>query len=225
MLRVLADERYKTITTEVKRYLQGHYGAAPGTVDEELRRRAIGGEEVITSRPADLLSDELDTLRNEIGDLALSEEDVLTYAMFPDLGKTFLTQRRDGTLEAEALLPPQSSGRVDGGSAAVASASSTSTASFRVAVTGTGQKSSGKRNFYLTLDGVPEEVVVEPLNNYVAGQGRSAGHQRGGGCGYHHARQYRRRARGGRGYGGGRAAVLIIEAENGDGASGPSAAP
>ena len=173
VLNVLADERYKTITTEVKRYLQGHYGAAPGAVDEELRRRAIGGEEVITSRPADLLSDELDTLRNEIGDLALSEEDVLTYAMFPDLGKTFLTQRRDGTLEAEALLPPQSSGGVDGGNAAVATefVIDVHGESYRVAVTGTGQKSSGKRNFYLTLDGVPEEVVVEPLNSYVAGQG------------------------------------------------------
>jgi pyruvate carboxylase subunit B len=173
VLNVLADERYKTITTEVKRYLQGHYGAAPGEVDEELRRRAIGGEEVITSRPADLLSDELDTLRNEIGDLALSEEDVLTYAMFPDLGKTFLTQRRDGTLEAEALLPPQSSGGVDGGSAAVATefVIDVHGESYRVAVTGTGQKSSSKRNFYLTLDGVPEEVVVEPLNSYVAGQG------------------------------------------------------
>ena len=74
-------------------------------MDEELRRRAIGGEEVITSRPADLLSDELDTLRNEIGDLAQSEEDVLTYAMFPDLGKTFLTQRRDGTLRGRGAPP------------------------------------------------------------------------------------------------------------------------
>ena len=94
--------------------------------------------------------------------------------MFPDLGKTFLTQRRDGTLEAEALLPPQSSGGVDGGSAAVATefVIDVHGESYRVAVTGTGQKSSGKRNFYLTLDGVPEEVVVEPLNSYVAGQGR-----------------------------------------------------
>lgn len=171
VLNVLADERYKTITTEVKRYLQGHYGAAPGTVNKELRRRAIGGEEVITSRPADLLSDELDTLRSEIGDLAQSEEDVLTYAMFPDLGKTFLTQRRDGTLEAETLLPPQSAGG-DSGSPAVATefVIDVHGESYRVAVTGTGQKSSGKRNFYLTLDGVPEEVVVEPLNSYVASQ-------------------------------------------------------
>lgn len=171
VLNVLADERYKTITTEVKRYLQGHYGAAPGTANKELRRRAIGGEEVITSRPADLLSDELDTLRSEIGDLAQSEEDVLTYAMFPDLGKTFLTQRRDGTLEAETLLPPQSAGG-DSGSPAVATefVIDVHGESYRVAVTGTGQKSSGKRNFYLTLDGVPEEVVVEPLNSYVASQ-------------------------------------------------------
>jgi pyruvate carboxylase subunit B len=172
VLNVLADERYKTITTEVKRYLQGHYGAAPGTVKEELRRRAIGGEEVITSRPADLLSDELDTLRSEIGDLATCEEDVLTYAMFPDIGRTFLTQRRDGTLQAETLQPPQSAGASEGPQGvATEFVIDVHGESYRVAVTGTGQKTSGKRNFYLTLDGVPEEVVVEPLNSYVASQG------------------------------------------------------
>ncbi|MFP3335297.1 pyruvate carboxylase subunit B, partial [Pseudomonas sp. SIMBA_064] len=81
---VLAGERYKTITNEVKLYLLGGYGKAPGTVNEKLRRQAIGSEDVIDVRPADLLKPEMTKLRGEIGALAKSEEDVLTYAMFPD---------------------------------------------------------------------------------------------------------------------------------------------
>lgn len=71
---VLAGERYKTITNEVKLYLQGRYGKAPGTINEALRRQAIGNEEVIDVRPADLLKPELNKLREEIGSLAKSEE-------------------------------------------------------------------------------------------------------------------------------------------------------
>src|SRR5690606_19911339 len=82
---VLAGERYKTITNEVKRYLQGGYGAAPAPVNAELQKKAIGSETVIEGRPADLLAPELEKLRADIGTLAQSEEDVLTYAMFPDL--------------------------------------------------------------------------------------------------------------------------------------------
>ncbi len=70
----------------MKRYLQGGYGQAPGQVDENLRRQAIGSEDVIDVRPADLLKPEMTKLRGEIGTLAYSEEDVLTYAMFPDIG-------------------------------------------------------------------------------------------------------------------------------------------
>ena len=66
---VLAGERYKTITTEVKYYLQGRYGKAPAPVCEHLRFQAIGSEEVIECRPADLLAPELDKLRKDIGEL------------------------------------------------------------------------------------------------------------------------------------------------------------
>ena len=60
---------------------------------------AVGNQEVITCRPADLLSDELDKLRGEAEGLAKSDEDVLTYAMFPDIGRTFLQERAAGTLK------------------------------------------------------------------------------------------------------------------------------
>ena len=83
---VLAGERYKTITNEVKLYLQGRYGKAPGDVCEQLRFQALGHEDVIVCRPADLLKPEMERLRAEVGQLAQSEEDVLTYAMFPDIG-------------------------------------------------------------------------------------------------------------------------------------------
>ncbi|MEE4360660.1 MAG: sodium-extruding oxaloacetate decarboxylase subunit alpha [Pseudomonadales bacterium] len=170
VLNVLAGERYKTITTEVKRYLQGHYGRAPGTVDAELQRRAIGSETPIDCRPADLIEDELERLRAEIGDLAEREADVLTYAMFPDLARGFLTGRRDGTLEAEPLLPPSDAGAPSGaaGGTPTEYVIDVHGESYHIAVTGVGLKSPGKRNFYLTLDGVPEEVVVEALNEYVA---------------------------------------------------------
>lgn len=177
VMNVLAGSRYKTITNEVKRYLLGHYGAAPGHVDPALRRQAVGNEEVIEVRPADLIEPELDKLRQEIGGLATTEEDVLTYAMFPDVGRTFLEQRAAGTLVPEPLLPAATTSRVT-------AAAPTATEfkidvhgeSYQVAITGVGIRGTGKRHFYLTLDGMPEEVVFEPLNEYAA-EGRSGRRQ------------------------------------------------
>jgi pyruvate carboxylase subunit B len=101
---VLTGERYKTITNEVKLYCQGKYGAAPGKISPNLRKKAIGRTDVIEVRPADLLPQELHQLRNEIGALALNEEDVLTYAMFPEIGRQFLDQRGNDALIPELLL-------------------------------------------------------------------------------------------------------------------------
>ena len=79
VFNVLAGERYKTITNEVKLYLQGRYGKSPAPVDAALQHQAIGNEEVIDVRPADLLKPELEKLRAEVGGaLAKSEEDVRT---------------------------------------------------------------------------------------------------------------------------------------------------
>ncbi len=174
VMNVLAGSRYKTITNEVKRYLMGHYGKAPGEVDEDLRRQAVGSEDVIDVRPANLLGDELNKLRSEIGALAKSEEDVLTYAMFPDLGKTFLEQRKAGTLEPEALLPIEQAGgqQVPAGTPTEFSID-VHGETYQVEVTGVGVKGAGKRHFYMTLDGVPQEVVFEALNDYQAEGGSS----------------------------------------------------
>ena len=174
VFNVLAGERYKTITNEVKLYLQGGYGKAPGKVNEALRKQAIGNEEVIDVRPADLLKPELSRLREEIGTLAQSEEDVLTYAMFPDIGRKFLEERAAGTLTPEELLPiPEAGGAqaVGGEGVPTEFVIDVHGESYRVDITGVGVKGEGKRHFYLSIDGVPEEVVFEPLNSFVAGSG------------------------------------------------------
>lgn len=172
VFNVLAGERYKTITNEVKLYLQGRYGLAPGKVNEQLRKQAIGSEEVIEVRPADLIKPEMAKLREEIGSLASCEEDVLTYAMFPDIGRKFLEDRAAGTLTPEVLLPiPEAGGVAPAGGEGVPTEFVVDVhgESYRVDITGVGVKSDGKRHFYLSIDGMPEEVVFEPLNDFVAG--------------------------------------------------------
>ncbi|MFZ3155467.1 sodium-extruding oxaloacetate decarboxylase subunit alpha [Pseudomonas sp.] len=172
VFNVLAGERYKTITNEVKLYLQGRYGLAPGKVNEQLRKQAIGSEDVIEGRPADLIKPEMAKLREEIGSLAQSEEDVLTYAMFPDIGRKFLEERAAGTLTPEVLLPiPEAGGVAPAGGEGVPTEFVVDVhgESYRVDITGVGVKTDGKRHFYLSIDGMPEEVVFEPLNDFVAG--------------------------------------------------------
>ena len=173
VFNVLAGERYKNITNEVKLYLQGRYGQAPGTINPKVQVQAIGDEEVIDVRPADLLKPEMDRLRKEIGTLADSEEDVLTYAMFPDIGRKYLEERAAGTLEPEVLLP------VPSGDERPAAAEGVATEfmidvhgeSYRIDITGVGVKGDGSRHFYLSIDGMPEEVVLEELNQFVGEAG------------------------------------------------------
>ena len=165
VVNVVTGKRYKTITNEVKRYLQGGYGKAPAEVDANLRAQAIGNETVIDVRPADLLKPEMDKLRKNISALAKTEEDTLIYAMFPDIGKTFLEQREQGSLQPETLLPPD-----------MATASSAPKATkfkislhgetYDIDLTGAGPQGQQQRQLYLTVDGVPEEVIVQPLNEY-----------------------------------------------------------
>ncbi len=167
---VLSGERYKTITNEVKRYLQGGYGKPPAAVDALLQKKAIGNEPVYEGRPADRLAPELDRLRTEIGALATSEEDVLTYAMFPDLAREFLQQRAAGTLQPE-VLQPVGGGTKERISAAVATEFRINVhgETYEVAITGVGDSGVGKRKIYMSLDGMPEVVVFETLGEFVAG--------------------------------------------------------
>ena len=98
--------RYKMISKESKGLLRGEYGQLPGEVNEEVRKLAIGDDEVITCRPADLLDPELVKYKEETKDFAKSEEDVLSYALFPQVAKKFF-DIRDGKVEAPKTEAPK----------------------------------------------------------------------------------------------------------------------
>ena len=108
VLNVLSGERYKTFTKESKALLRGEYGRLPGTVNEVVRHKAIGDDEVITCRPADLLKPELDSYREEIKDHIRQEEDVLSYALFPQVAMKFFEARE--AAEKTAAEPPEEPG-------------------------------------------------------------------------------------------------------------------
>jgi pyruvate carboxylase subunit B len=168
VLNVLTGKRYETITNEVKRYLQGGYGKAPAPVNEHLQKRAIGKEEMIECRPADLLKPEFESLRHEIGLLAHNDEDVLSYALFPEVGKKFLEQRSTGTLVPELLELELTAVDVNNIKKAPTEFNvALHGESYHVKVTGAGPKNQMLRHFYFTVDGVPEEIVVETLDEIV----------------------------------------------------------
>ena len=90
---VMTGKRYKMVPNEIKDYLKGLYGKTPVEVDDAFRRSIIGDAEVITDRPANHLEPALDKYRAEVGDLARTEEDVLTYALFPQVAKDLLAKK------------------------------------------------------------------------------------------------------------------------------------
>jgi oxaloacetate decarboxylase alpha subunit len=87
---VLAGERYKNVSKEVKSYLRGEYGKAPGEVNEDVRKQILGDVELIEGRFADTLQPEFEKAKAEIGDKAKSDEDVLSYIAFPAQAKNSL---------------------------------------------------------------------------------------------------------------------------------------
>ncbi len=170
LLNVITGDRYKTITNEVKLYLQGRYGRPPGRVNGTVRRQAIGNEDVIDTRPAELLENELTRLHEEIGALAQSEEDVLTFAMFPEVGREFLDQRKQGTLTPEPLEPIPT-GAQDSNRRPREFNVTLHGETYHIKVTGTGHPTQDKRPFYMTVDGVPEEILMETLEEFTPESG------------------------------------------------------
>ena len=162
LLNVLAGTRYKTITNEVKLYLQGRYGKTPGTINSSVRQQAIGNEEAIECRPADLLKDEMESLRHDIGALATCEEDVLSYAMFPEIGRAFLEQRAAGTLVPEPLELPNKTEMLPGRTPVEFNVTMHGE-TYHIQVTGGGHKTLNRRPLYVSVDGVPEEIIIETL--------------------------------------------------------------
>jgi pyruvate carboxylase subunit B len=176
VLNVLSGARYKTITNEVKLYLQGRYGAPPAEVNSLVRQQAIGNADVITCRPADLLEPEMARLRSEIATNAESDEDVLIFAMFPEVGREFLEQRASGTLVPEPLEPYPVSDSTGYCAAATEFNVSLHGENYHIKVTGSGHKMQDSRAFYINVDGVPEEVIIEALDEVVTGDNNLQNH-------------------------------------------------
>jgi len=126
-LNIVLGKRYKIIPEEVRQYIRGYYGRPPATIDPEIKQLAIGDEKPIDCRPADLLPPGMDQAREEIGELARNEEDVISYALFPQVAGPFLERRARGSngkgptiaaiaglmlkrLEAQAPTPATSAG-------------------------------------------------------------------------------------------------------------------
>lgn len=113
VMNVVAGERYKLVTKESKDILRGKYGRTPAPVAPEFIASILGDEAPVDCRPADLLEPELDKMRKEAARFAESEEDVLTYAMFPQVAEQFFIKRLEARQQldacvgslAEAVLP------------------------------------------------------------------------------------------------------------------------
>ena len=93
VLNVLNGERYKMCAKEIKDYLHGKYGQAPAAINQEVKKKIIGDDEVITCRPADLLEPEFEKLKEKYKDIARSDEDVLSLALFEQVAVDFLKKK------------------------------------------------------------------------------------------------------------------------------------
>jgi len=176
VLNVMTGDRYKSITNEVKNYFRGHYGKSPAAVDDSIKQKAVGNEEIISCRPADLLEPEMEKLAAEAELFAKTQEDVLTYAMFPDIGKTYLQERNAGSATPEALLEKSA---VQSSAARFAPNEFKVTLhgeTFHINLTGSGHAGQEQRPYYVTIDGIAEEVIVETLSEIeVSGSGATSG--------------------------------------------------
>ena len=175
VLNVLTGTRYKTITNEVKNYFLGQYGATVAPVNEAVKKQAIGDQVAITCRPADLLEPEMARLITDSERFAQSEEDVLTYAMFPDIGKTFLQERNAGSLKPEALLLKESLNASAPRYAPNEFKVTLHGETFHIKLTGSGHAGEEQRPFYVSVDGIAEEVIVETLSEIEISGGTQGG--------------------------------------------------
>ncbi|MBT9169924.1 MAG: 2-oxoglutarate carboxylase large subunit [Actinobacteria bacterium] len=94
ILNVLTGKRWSVVPDEMKSYVKGLYGRPPGPVAEDIQKKVLEDEKPIDCRPADLLPDFYDVASQEIGDLAVSSEDVLSYCLFPQATRSFLESKR-----------------------------------------------------------------------------------------------------------------------------------
>ena len=101
VMNVLGGERYKMVPKESKGLMRGEYGRLPAPVNEEVRKKILGNEKIITCRPADEIGPELDGYRKEVAKYSEQDEDVLSYALFPQVATKFFEARQAKKLKAD----------------------------------------------------------------------------------------------------------------------------
>ena len=171
-LNVLTGERYKVVTTETRNYFKGLYGSPPGTVDKATRKRALGDEGMIEGRPADLLEPELPKAAREIADKTQNPDDILSYALFPNVAADFFDERARGELKPEPLAPLPTKGPAVAHELKLAPLEFNITVhgeSYHIKVTGSGRKADGKKPYYIKVNDRLEEVHLEPLVEVLTG--------------------------------------------------------
>jgi len=173
-LNVITGERYKTITTEVKNYFLGQYGMPPGKLNNDIKEKAIGDQKAITSRPADSLKPEVANLKAKSESFSKSDEDILTYAMFPDVGTKFLQERNAGSLEPEELLDEEEEMKKGDHFAPTEFNITIHGETYHINLTGSGDPSEAERPFYVSVDGISEEVLVETLDEILVNKPSSS---------------------------------------------------
>ncbi|MDA8273178.1 MAG: sodium-extruding oxaloacetate decarboxylase subunit alpha [Deltaproteobacteria bacterium] len=188
-LNVITGEKYKVVTSETKNYLKGYYGKPPAPINKEVQKSVLGGEEIITARPADLIEPELSKDYEEIKEYGLSPEDLLTYVLFSKIAVEFFKDRKEGKLpdyskiesagsalshEQQTIASKESLPQcpeTDGGLAPSEFNVTVHGESYKIKIAGVGHKSDQKRPFFLNIDGVLEEVVIESLTEIVPSAG------------------------------------------------------
>jgi pyruvate carboxylase subunit B len=160
-LNVLHGERYKVVTKEVKDYVKGLYGRPPAPIKEEVLKKVLGDEEPLYHiRPADLLEPELERIREEaIKAGAKSEEDVLSYALFPLVAKEFFEWREKG----EPYVPELEEKEERRENIPVEFVITVHGEQYHVQIAGRGERTQEGRTFFVRLDGRLEEVLLKPV--------------------------------------------------------------
>lgn len=99
VFNMVSGQRYQMIPKEIKDYVRGLYGRSPAPIKDEIKKKIIGDEKVITQRPADLIEPQLEKYKKEIGDLATTPEDLLSYALFPQVARKYFENKLNGNID------------------------------------------------------------------------------------------------------------------------------
>lgn len=157
VLNILTQTRYKTLTTESKNLIKGYYGKTPAPIAKELIQKIQAeGEEIITERPADKLQSELQKAIEESRDFAKSPTDIISYAIFGNIAKTFLIERNENRLTPEALTTFEDDHRPMPKDFMI----NLHGESYHIKVEGSGAKDEEIRPFFVRINGDLREVFV-----------------------------------------------------------------